>query len=157
MRARSRLTRTATALGVAAVLGAILAAPAGAQPRTSAPAFVVVVNPANPAASLTRDQLARLFLRKTGRWPNGRPARPVDLASASAARVAFTKSVIGRSVPAVQAYWQQQIFSGGEVPPPERASAADVLAYVRSNADAVGYIEPTAPIGAGVKVLAVQE
>ena len=65
----------------------------------AAPVFKVVVNSANGASSMTRDDVARLFLKKTTTWPGGaQPVQPVDQSRDSAVRKAFTKAVLGRDV-----------------------------------------------------------
>jgi hypothetical protein len=58
-------------------------------------------------------------------------------------------------VSAVESYWQQAIFSGRSVPPLEKASDAEVLAFVRANPGAVGYVSGGADLGASVKELTV--
>jgi hypothetical protein len=64
-------------------------------------------------------------------------------------------SVLGRSVGAVETFWQQQIFSGKEVPPPVKASDDDVIAFVKANAGAIGYVSASTST-AGVKVIDVK-
>ena len=54
------------------------------------------------------------------------------------------------------AYWQKMIFSGREVPPPEKTSSAEVVAYVRANRGAIGYVAADAALGAGVRVLKIE-
>ena len=56
----------------------------------------------------------------------------------------------------VKAYWQQMIFSGREVPPPEKASAKDVVAFVSANRGGVGYVPAGTPLGEGVKTVDVK-
>lgn len=126
-----------------------------AQPER-AEAFTIVVNEANPLADLTRDQAARLFLRKVGRWQSGDPVMPVDLPSSSPVREAFSTRVLGRSVSAIRAYWNAQIFSGREPPPPEKASEADVLAFVRSTPSAIGYVARDTELPKGVRAITVK-
>jgi ABC-type phosphate transport system substrate-binding protein len=55
----------------------------------------------------------------------------------------------------VKSYWQQQIFSGRDVPPPEKQTENDVVAFVRSNPGAIGYVSKGVDIGRGVKALSV--
>jgi hypothetical protein len=132
------------ALGVAATS-------AGAQSAT----FRVIVHASTGAGSLPRAELARLFLKKASTWPDGKAAIPVDQAESSAVRRAFSKAVLERDVSAVRAYWQQQIFSGRGVPPLERASDAEVLAYVRTHPGAIGYVSSGADLGPSLKELRV--
>jgi ABC-type phosphate transport system substrate-binding protein len=116
--------------------------------------FQVVVHPSNPLTEVKRSHLAQLFFKKSTQWESGTPALPVDLAGDTPVRAAFCDAVLKRSLPAVRAYWQQRIFSGRDVPPPEKPSDAEVLAYVRAHPGAVGYVAAgTAP--PGVKVLTV--
>jgi len=118
-------------------------------------AFKVIVNASNPATSVNRDFLAAVFLKKATRWEDGERARPVDLAADSTVRAAFSLRVLARPVAAVRNYWEQRIFSGTDVPPPELASDAEVVRYVEANPGAVGYISAGAASGAA-KVLAVR-
>ena len=133
---------------------ALLVLIAGVVP-VNAQGFTVVVNEANPVASLTKDEVARIFLKKTKEWPAGGTIAAVDLGKGASAREAFTRAVHGRSVGAIESHWQQQIFSGKDVPPPEKASDADVLAFVRANPGAIGYVSAGSATGAGVKAIRV--
>jgi hypothetical protein len=119
----------------------------GAAADGPSPPFKVIVHPDNPARSVQRGALAKLFLKETSRWDDGEPARPVDLPTASAVRAAFSENVIKRSVAAVRNYWQQRIFSGRGVPPPQAAGDADVVDYVLGNRGAVGYVSGLADVG----------
>lgn len=119
------------------------------------PPFVVIVHPSNPAAALDRKFVADAFLKKVTRWPNGDVIRPADLAPDSPARARFSDDVLNRSVAAVKSYWQQMIFSGRDVPPPELASDADVVKYVAASTGAIGYVSGTATLE-GVKPVRVE-
>jgi ABC-type phosphate transport system substrate-binding protein len=132
----------------ALVLGATVR-PASAQD------VVVIVNAANGQASISKDQLSAVFLKKSLKWNNGSPAAPVDQAKGSKARETFTRTVHGRSAAALDAYWQQQIFAGKDVPPSEKSSDADVIAFVKANPGAVGYVTSGAALPADVKALAI--
>jgi len=138
-----------------ALASAIFMVAALAPRRASAQqaGFVVVVNVTNPASSIGRSQLAARFTKKEQSWSDGTPAFPVDLPADDPTREAFTAAIHGKSAQAIRAYWQQQIFSGRQVPPPERDSDEQVLAYVRTTVGAVGYVRPTARLGPNVKVL----
>ena len=56
---------------------------------------------------------------------------------------------------AVRSYWQQRIFSGRDVPPPEADSDLAVLRYVKENAGAIGYVSDVPNIQ-GVRVVTVK-
>lgn len=135
-----------------ALLLAVLAWLAAPRIGASPLAYRVIVNPANPATSLDHRFLTDAFLKKTTRWPGGELIRPVDLAPESATRRRFSDDVLSRSVAAVKSYWQQMIFSGRAVPPPELDSDEEVIRYVAKYAGAVGYISGTSD-ASGVKVV----
>lgn len=117
--------------------------------------FVIVVNEKNPVSTMPRGLVSRLFLKKVSRWDTGAVALPVDLPADSPVRHAFTRHVLAKSVGSVKAYWQQQIFSGRDVPPPEKPSDEAVLDFVQSNPAAIAYVSPVATLPRGVRVLEV--
>jgi ABC-type phosphate transport system substrate-binding protein len=114
----------------------------------------VVVNEANPVFSLSREAVSELFLKKTTSWSDGTVVLPVDQFEDSEAREAFNRDFHHKSGKAVRAYWQQRIFSGRDVPPPEKDGDASVIAFVRRNRGAIGYLT-TAGAVSGVKIVAV--
>jgi ABC-type phosphate transport system substrate-binding protein len=122
---------------------------AAADQRAS---FHIIVNAANPVSALSRIEVSRLLLKKTTRWENGRVVEPADLAEAAPAREAMSEAVHRRGPAAIKSYWQQQIFSGADVPPPEFSSDSDVVAYVKARAGGIGYVSAV-PADPGVKVL----
>jgi ABC-type phosphate transport system substrate-binding protein len=138
-------------------LVAVLALLATASPALAEEGvFQVVVHPDNPAESVTRKQLAELFLKKVTRWPDGAPVRPVEPPETSLTRAYFLSDVIGKSAFAVKMFWQKRVYAGREVPPVEKPSDAEVLAYVRANHGAIGYVARETDVS-GVKVLAVRD
>jgi ABC-type phosphate transport system substrate-binding protein len=148
------------AVAVVAILLALFA-PGGSvsaeptrQPPPAAPAFRVIVNSKNTLSSVERTFLQDAFLKKSTRWPNDTVIRPVDLVSSSSVRSKFSSDVIGRSVAAVKAYWQQRIFAGRDVPPIEVENDARVVEFVKRYEGAVGYVSAAASLD-GAKEIAV--
>lgn len=138
------------------VFSLVIALMTVASPASTAnPGFKVVVNASNNTTSISKEQLSRCFMKQTNTWINGATVTPVDLSANSPVRVEFSMTIHERDVNAVKSYWQRQIFSGRGVPPPEKASNEEVLAFVRANPGAVGYVSANAPVGDGVKVLEV--
>jgi ABC-type phosphate transport system substrate-binding protein len=124
-----------------------------AQPRP-APVYVVIVQATNPAGAVERKFLEDAFLKKITRWPSDATIRPVDLPASSPVRRRFTEEVLERTLESVKSYWQQRIFSGRDVPPPELDTDDDVVSYVRKHDGAIGYVSGHADVS-GVKVLEV--
>lgn len=131
----TRLLATSVALLLLAVT-AVGSRPVQGQEQT----YRVIVHPGVSADGVTAGELSDLFLKKADRWPDGSRVFPVDQVETAAVREAFTRDVHGRSVSAIKSYWQQRIFSGRDVPPPEKPSDREVVDFVRSTPGAVGYV-----------------
>jgi ABC-type phosphate transport system substrate-binding protein len=144
----------AIVLALSLALSALAAAVSAAQPSDQA-AYRIIVHPKNPVTTVDRRFLEDAFLKRAVRWPDDKPIRPVDLTSKSDVRSGFSKDVLNRSIAAVKAYWQQRIFSGTDIPPPEFDSDEQVVAYVLKHEGAVGYVSGAASLG-GVKALSVR-
>jgi len=121
---------------------------------TNAAPFYVVVNEANSISSLSYDELSDFFLKKSSRWNDGGLVEPVDQRESTPVREIFTRNVHRKSEAAVRAFWQLRIFSGRDIPPLEKGSDAEVIAYVRNNPNAIGYVSAATSM-TGVKVVAV--
>jgi len=139
----------------AALLTMLLAvtAVAAESAEAEAPGFKIVVNAANPGNAAKRQTVADLFLKKATRWTDGAMAAPVDQSLTSKLRSSFSEQVLQQPPAAVHNYWQRQIFSGREQPPPVKASDQEVLTYVQARAGGIGYVSDSATLPSGVKEL----
>ena len=131
-----------------------LAATVSAESRAVA-TYQVIVNPSNAATSLDQAFVEDAFLKKATHWNNDDAIRPADLVSSSPVRRKFTEEVLKRSVEAVKGYWQQRIFSGRDVPPPEFETDDDVVRYVLKYGGAIGYVSGGANLN-GSKAVTVR-
>ena len=132
-----------------ASLMAASAKPAEAQ-------YVVIVNAQSSLSNISAADLSKLFQKKARRLPDGSDAVPLDQDKNSSVREAFSQAVHGRGVAQIEAYWQQQIFAGKDVPPDTRASDADVIAFVGSTPGAIGYVSSSATLGSSVRQVTVR-
>jgi hypothetical protein len=115
--------------------------------------YKVIVNPANPETSISKSSLSRIFLKKSTTFLDGHGASPVDLPLSSPVRASFSKDILGKTPSDVDGFWQQQIFSGKDIPPPQK-SESSAIDYVRSNGKGIAYVSADADTR-GLKVLAV--
>lgn len=138
---------TGVAVCVAAAL-ATLAMPSSA----AAQGFKVIVHNDVAVAELSASALSNIFLKKDSKFPGGPEAMPVDLPASVPLRDAFSKAIHGRNTAAVVTFWQQQVFSGKDTPPPTKPTDEAVVAYVKSTPGAVGYVREGAATD-GVKVV----
>ena len=134
---------------------ALLAASLPLTPAWAAGRYRVIVNPSNPASTLGRADVARLFLKKVTSWADGRPVAAVDQQRTSPVREAFSAEIHQKDADAIAAHWQVLVFSGRDVPPRILKSDAEVLDFVRSNPGAIGYVSDGVALE-GVKALTVR-
>lgn len=128
----------------------------GAVPARSLENYVVVVHAKNPTRALAKEQVARLFMKKDVRWPDGTKVEPVDRDPEAAVRRSFCQSVHGKDLAAIKSYWQRQLFSGRDTPPPELDSDRAVLDYVASHPGAIGYVAIDTTLPSGVHALGLE-
>jgi ABC-type phosphate transport system substrate-binding protein len=133
---------------------ALLAGTALVTVTAQAASYKVIVNNSVSVSSLSKKAASDLFLKKTTKWESGAAVAPVDQLESSNAREGFSKAVHGKTAAAVKSYWNQQIFSGRDVPPVEKKTDAEVLAFVRSTTGAIGYVSDAAS-AEGVRVVTV--
>jgi len=119
----------------------------------------IVVNAGNPGLRITRSSLRAIFLDVQPRWGDGTPVQAVDQPTQSPVRATFSSGFLGMSVGAVQAHWLRQNFStsGKARPPKTREDDTAVLAFVKENPSAIGYVSADVALEAGVKALDVVE
>jgi len=120
-----------------------------------AASYKLIVNDSVKVRSLSKKTVSDSFLKKVRKWEDGAAIVPVDQLEASDVRDAFSRAIHGKPATAIKSYWNQQIFSGRDVPPVEKKSDAEVVAFVRSNAGAIGYVSDGADV-TGVRVVTVE-
>ena len=126
-----------------------LCIPALAASVFSLPALAevaVVVNTKAAESSLTKDQVAQLFLGKSTAMT------PIDQADSTAVRTEFYKKVADKDPAQAKALWSKLVFTGKATMPKEVADNAAVKAAVAANPKAIGYIDKSA-VDATVKVV----
>jgi ABC-type phosphate transport system substrate-binding protein len=106
--------------------------------------LVVIVNPKNPAASLTAAQVAALYLGTATTFPGGNPVLLADQPESAGIRGDFYQKATGRSIAQVKATWARLTFTGKGTPPKELKSDADVVAFVATDPKAIGYVDASA-------------
>jgi ABC-type phosphate transport system substrate-binding protein len=117
------------------------------------PAYEVIVNAANPTASMTAERLAGVFLKDVPNWADGQAALPVDQSAVASAREAFSQDVFGQSSLIIQSYWVHEMRAGRKSPPPVMKSDQEVLTFVAENVGGVGYVAAGTKLRGKVKVL----
>jgi ABC-type phosphate transport system substrate-binding protein len=106
--------------------------------------FVVVAGAGSGIVSLSREQVAELFLGKTHVLPTGGKAILIDQPESSELRDAFYTRVTGKSAAQVRSTWAKLAFTGKGTPPLEGAGNDGFKKQVAGNRNMLGYIDKSA-------------
>ena len=134
----------------AALLAALLALCVGTA-ETAAEPLLLIVRADSPVVSLTRKEIADLYLDRGGmrdKW--GEPVIPLDLKD-DTLRERFYNEVAEMSLNRLRAYWSKRVFTGRGRPPAERPSD-QIAASVMQDPHVVAYL-PAGQCPKGVTVL----
>lgn len=118
---------------------------------TAAAEVFVIVNAAAPESRLDRDRLEKLYFGRSRTFTDGTFAQVVDRPD-SALRERFYRALGGMTLPQVNAYWARLTFTGRVLPPAVRETDEQVVAVVRAQPDAIGYVA-TLPKDDAVRVV----
>ncbi len=117
--------------------------------------IVVVVSAASPISSLSKNQVAKIFLGKSRRFPDGSKAAPLNQSEGNLERDAFYQLVSGKSPAQVKAHWSKLIFTGRGQPPKEAANNDTVKQLLTNNGVNISYVDRTA-VDDSVKIVALK-
>ena len=148
------LSKSTVGFALAAALVALITVPS-TRALSARSGYQIICHPSNPVAAADRQFLEDTFLKKVKEWPTGKTARPVDLYPSSMVRRQFSEEILKRPIEAVRSYWQQRIFAGRDLPPPEVNNDDDVIRHILRDPGAVGYVSGAAKL-TGVKILTVR-
>jgi hypothetical protein len=136
---------------VSLLVGLTLAVPLWAQtpapPAASAPAVYVVVGAASPVRALTQREALALYTGRSRNLPSGEVAQPLDHGRDSAERERFYLLLTGMDLARINSYWSRLQYTGQVQPPRELPAAAAVVAQLKREPLALGYLstEPNDP------------
>jgi ABC-type phosphate transport system substrate-binding protein len=139
---------------IAGFLALVLAVPL-LTPKVQADGdeIAVVVNRANPAQVLSRDDLRVIFQTSKTAWSDGTKATPVNLPDDDPVRQKFDVAVLGLDPERVSRYWIDRKVRGGNRPPQKVSSESGAIRVVSSDPGGVGYV-PSGAAGDSVKIVA---
>jgi hypothetical protein len=115
--------------------------------------IAVVVNVANPATRITKEELRPLFQTTKTQWPDGSKVEPLNLGDDNAVRQSFDAAVLGLDPDRVARYWVDRKIRGGERPPRKVAAVSAMLRGIAVDKGGVGYV-PANDVTPTVKVIA---
>lgn len=118
----------------------------------AAQAGVVVIGHPQGIDAISADVVKQLYLGKDQQLANGSAAQLFELSEGSAERVEFHGKTTGRNDAQLQSNWSRLVFTGKAVAPVIVADSAAMISAVKSQPNAIGYIDEAA-VTAEVKVL----
>jgi ABC-type phosphate transport system substrate-binding protein len=104
----------------------------------------IVVNKENKLASLSTDDLTRIFLGKKTLWDSGTRIVPAMPEEESTPGEAFLSGTLKKSVSQFRAYWKRLLFSGGGAVPKVFRTSGQILDFVARQPGAIGVVEASA-------------
>jgi ABC-type phosphate transport system substrate-binding protein len=116
--------------------GMLLATCAGARAEV-----VAVVSADSAVMNLSTNDIADIFLGKRARYPDGRPAVPLDQAEGSPERADFYARYAAKTPVEMKMHWSKLIFTGRGQPPRQVGDAEAVKAALVQQPNAIGYID----------------
>jgi ABC-type phosphate transport system substrate-binding protein len=103
---------------------------------------VTVVSAKSTVTTLSKSQVADIFLGKITRFPDGTQAVAIDQSEGTLARDEFYAKIAGKSAAQMQAYWSRIIFTGRGQPPKAVPSSSEVKKLLVANPNTIGYVDP---------------
>jgi ABC-type phosphate transport system substrate-binding protein len=136
-------------------IGAALVALVLTAQAAAAGELAVIVNAANPSATMDAKAVKAHFLRTLGAWSSGEKVRPVDSSGEPALREAFVAKVLGMSTADLERYFLEKQYASADNPPTKAPDDASVIKLVKAFKGGIGFVskESAAAAGADVKVV----
>jgi ABC-type phosphate transport system substrate-binding protein len=161
---RTRLLLVVVALVLVARIvrpDAVAAGPAADAPPLAAAIahshLAVIVNRANPAASISRRELRAIYLGEQTTWQHGRRATPALREPGDPERTAALRLIYGMSEADLSRYFLHRTFMGGSAAGPRTlATAEGIKRFVFNVPGGIGLVR-LADVDDTVKVLKVDD
>lgn len=106
-----------------------------------------IVNNSNQIESLSKRDMAKIFLGKKASYDKGGKVIPIDHHVSSDCRQRFMKDVIHKSEAQYNSYWSRKIFNGKGTPPEVIEEMEDYISYIERNVEAIGYVYGDTKVG----------
>jgi ABC-type phosphate transport system substrate-binding protein len=103
--------------------------------------LAIIVNASNQADAISVEQVASIFLGKTRSLPDGTKVIPIDQFEGEKPRSEFYSKVVQKSQAQLNSYWSRLIFTGKGQPPFAVTSDTEVLEFIASNPNMIGYVD----------------
>lgn len=114
----------------------------GIQSASSASGeLAIIVNSTNEIKQIDVEQVASIFLGKSRELPDGTKVIPLDQLEEDGVRLEFYTKVVKKTLPQLNSYWSRLIFTGRGQPPFAVSGDDEVLEFIASNPNMIGYVD----------------
>lgn len=103
--------------------------------------IVVIAHPAAPVKSLSKEEVARIFLKKRKTFPNGDEVVPLAQPDFPEREDEFFFGITDKTRIQLNAYWARLMFTGKGRPPLNGKNDQQILQSVMQNPKFIGYID----------------
>ncbi len=101
---------------------------------------IIIANKDVPSASLSYDELQRIFLGKKTTWADGKKIVPICLKGGST-HASFLRSYLDMNPSQFDIFWKHAVFTGTGRPPGALMDEMAVVQFVKNTTGGVGYID----------------
>ncbi len=116
--------------------------------------YLMIAHPEFPYLKTNAAELRRIYLGEMTEWKGHYKVVPVNQKKGQDERQGFFYKILKMTEKEYTRHWQQMEKEQRIKPPAEFANCAEVVAYIKKNKHAIGYINAACP-HEGVKVLFV--
>ena len=136
MKGRTRAAGQELPFALLLVVGLFAARAGQAQTATR-----VIVSPDVEVTSVTRAEIARIYLGKKTFWDSGARIELSLLDEESPLTESFLEENLKKTVRQFRAYWKRHLFSGQGTAPKTFATSKQVADFVAANPGAIGVVD----------------
>jgi hypothetical protein len=103
----------------------------------------VIVSPdnKNTYTDIDKDWVARIYLAKVMRFPDGSVAKPINLTQGHYLRDAFNRDFLSKTESQLSRYWSRLRFSGKAELPKEISTVKEMKHLIANDTRLIGYID----------------
>lgn len=106
-------------------------------------AVVVAVSRNSSMMNLSKSEVVHIFMGRYRHFPDGSEAHPLDREDGSVVRAKFYRTLLGKTIDEVNAYWAYLRFSGRILPPMVVEGKTAYLKSLSNDSHAIGYMDDT--------------
>lgn len=117
--------------------------------------IIVVAHDACPIDTLSKPQIADIYLGRTTHLPGVGAIIPLDIGNDQELRDSFYRRITGKNAAQIRAHWARMYFTGRGVQPREVEDNHELKTLMTAHRNMIGYIRKT-EAAPSLKVLYVQ-